>query len=103
MAVEYDFLGYEEEQCKFSFHSHYLSRIMYVDCFWLSLVTSSGKYIVGGGMFQEIHELSAIFLWHHLKNKTKHCCVICFIIWSSRLPERPIKRKLEWRGRAPIS
>lgn len=66
-------------------------------------VTSSGKYIVGGGMFQEIHELSDIFHWHHLKNKTKHCCVICFIIWSSRLPDRPIKRKLEWRGRAPIS
>ena len=67
-------------------------------------VTSSGKGTGVEGVFQEIHELSDVFHWHHLqKAKTKHFCVICFIIWSSRLPDRPIKRKLEWRGRAPIS
>lgn len=37
MAVKDDFLGYGEEQYRFSFHSYSLSRVMNMDCFWLSL------------------------------------------------------------------
>lgn len=104
MAVKDDFLGYRE-QCRFGFHFCPLSRVMYIDCFWLSLSLLVERTLQAGwrDVSRNSWPLCLSLASSPQKTKTKHCYVICFIIWSSRLPDRPIKRKLEWRGRAPIS
>lgn len=101
MAVKDDFLGYGEEQCGqlpflFFVQSNEYGLIL------VMAVTSSGKGMGWEGMFQEIHELFDVFHWHHLpKAKTKHCCVICFIIWSKQVARPALKKEsFEQRGRS---
>ena len=57
-----------------------LSRVMYMDCFWLSLSLLEERIQWGGGMFQETHELSDVFHWHRLQKKPKQNIVVLFVL-----------------------
>ena len=54
-----------------------------MDCFWLSLSLLVERAWWGGGMLQEIHELSDVFHWHHLPPpKTKKQNIVVLFVLS---------------------
>lgn len=78
MAVKDDFLGYGEEQCKFSFHSHPLSRVMYMDCFWLSLSLLVESTLWVEGYFKKF--MSSLISFIGIITKTKQNIVVLFVL-----------------------